>query len=233
MQNTGATADADKFPLYETLQTLIAEWQKSHPSGDLRMLITHSHSHNDHTAADPQFRDKPSVTLIEPKSQAVRQYFGFSDWPNGSATIDLGGRELIVFPIPGHHDESIAVYDPQSQWLLSGDTFYPGRLYVKDWNPFRTSIQRLVEFTEKHEVSAVMGTHIEMSNTPGEAYPAGSTYQPDETSLVLTVEDLLSLNKALKELGTEPQEKTMPKFIITPIGMLQRIVNTVVRWIRD
>ncbi len=233
VQDTGATSEADEFPLYQTIKTLIDQWQEAHDLTEMQLLVTHSHGHSDHTAADAQFPGKPGVTLVEPTTEAVHQYFGFTDWPNGSATVDLGGRELTVFPIPGHHDESLAVYDPQTRFLLSGDSFYPGRLYVKDWELFRNSTRRLVGFTETHEVSAILGTHIEMSTTPGKAYPAGSDYQPDETGLVLSVEDLLSLDKALTELGEEPQEKIMPKFIITPIGMLQRIVNNIVNWVRD
>jgi hydroxyacylglutathione hydrolase len=233
VQDTGATAQADEFPLYQTIRTLVDQWQAVRDSTEMRLLVTHSHGHSDHTAGDPQFRDKPGVTLIEPTLQSVHQYFGLNDWPGGSAIVDLGGRELVVFPIPGHHDQSVAVYDPRTRWLLSGDSFYPGRLYVKDWDPFRASIQRMMEFSETHEVSALMGTHIEMSDKPGEAYPAGSTYQPDEAGLALSVEDLRQLNRALEELGPEPEEMTMPKFIVAPIGILQRVVNGIVEWMRD
>lgn len=230
VQDTGATAEADKFPLYDTLQMLIAQWRKSHHEKALNVLITHSHSHGDHTAADIQFRHKPSVTLIEPNAKALHQYFGFDDWPNGLTSINLGKRELIVIPIPGHQEESIAIYDPHTRWLLSGDTFYPGRLYIKDWSAYKSSIERLLDFSETHEISAIMGTHIEMTNVPGEDYPAGSTFQPNEASLPLTLEDLLSLNKALNESGTRPQTKTMSKFILTPISRLQRILGGVIAW---
>ncbi len=231
VQDTGATAKADKFPLYQMLQSLIAQWQKSHHVKDLSLLITHSHSHSDHTAADPQFRGKPGVILIKPDAQSVHQYFGFIDWPNEIASIDLGERELTIIPIPGHQEESIAVYDPQTKWLLSGDTFYPGRLYIKDWATYKSSIRRLVEFSKNHEISAIMGTHIEMSNVPGKDYPPGSTFQPNEASLALTVKDLSRLDSTLGELGTKPHEKTMSKFIISPIGMLQRILGGVLGWL--
>jgi glyoxylase-like metal-dependent hydrolase (beta-lactamase superfamily II) len=231
VQDTGATADADKFPLYETLQMLIDRWEISHHSRKMNLLVTHSHSHSDHTAADRQFRNKPGVTLIEPNAQSVHQYFGFTDWPNGMATVELGERQLTVLPVPGHHDESIAVYDSQTQWLLSGDSLYPGRLYIKDWSVYRASIQRLVAFSKTHKISAIMGSHIEMSNQPGKDYPAGSTFHPDEAGLALSVDDLLILDSTLKQLGENPQEKTMPKFIISPLGMFQRILGTVMGWL--
>ena len=167
-------------------------------------LVTHSHSHGDHTAGDPQFKGKPGVTLVEPDADAVRGYFKFAKWPEGSATIDLGARQLIVLPAPGHQDESLAVYDAQTGWLLTGDSIYPGLLYIKDWNTYRSSIHRLAAFAKAQRVSAVMGTHIEMSRTPGKVYPRGSTFQPDETGLALTAEDLFALDQSLQRAGAEP-----------------------------
>ncbi len=232
VQDTGATAEADNFPLYETLQKLISRWQKSHNNEALNILVTHSHSHGDHTAADPQFDGKPAVTLIKPDKKSVKEYFGFKNWPNELASLDLGKRKLTIIAIPGHQEESIAIYDPQTKWLLSGDTIYPGRLYVKNWATYKTSIRRLAEFSQTHEIGAIMGTHIEMSNSPGQDYPMGSTYQPDEARLALSVEDLLSLDSALEKAGTKPRKLLMPKFIVTPINTVQRILGGVLGWVK-
>src|SRR5690606_29739138 len=156
-QDTGATAEAAEFPLYETIRGLI----ERRGEGPLRVLVTHSHGHGDHTAADAQFRGRPAVTLVEPELAAVQAHFGFSRWPQGSATIDLGGRNLEVLPTPGHHESGVAVYDVRTGWLLSGDSAYPGRLYVMDWDAYRASIARLVAFAESRPVTAVLGAHIE------------------------------------------------------------------------
>lgn len=225
VQDTGATAEADSFPLYDTLQQLIAERKEAGGSEVREILVTHSHSHGDHTAADPQFAGKPGVTLVEPNAESVRQYFGFSDWPGGSASVDLGGRRLIVVPTPGHQAESIAVYDPRTRWLLTGDSFYPGRLYIWEWDDYKASIQRLVEFSRDNKVSAILGTHIEMSRTLGEDYPLGSSYQPDEARLALAVADLETLNETLKEMGERPERKTLDKFIVYPVGKFQKALG--------
>ena len=229
VQDTGATADAAQFPLYDVVQDLVAERQARPGAERLRLLVTHSHSHGDHTAGDAQFRGKPGVTLIEPNAEAVREYFRFTNWPEGSATIDLGARQLVVIPAPGHQDESVAVYDSKTGWLLTGDSLYPGLLYINDWTRYRSSIQRLVEFAKTHPVSAVMGTHIEMSRTPGKVFPRGSTFQPGETSLALTMEDLLALDESLRGAGAKPQEIAMPKFVVTPIGSLQRVLGKILK----
>lgn len=213
VQDTGATAEAAKFPLYDAIQKLVQQRGNS----QLKILVTHSHSHGDHKAADAQFRGKPGVTLVEPSSAGVREYFGFSSWPDGSALIDLGGRGLIVMPMPGHQDESLAVYDPHTRWLLTGDSVYPGRLYVRNLQAFKTSVRRVTEFTRTHPVSAVMGTHIELSHT-GTQFPAGTTYQPDEASLVLTEQDLLRLDEVLQQAGDEPKEIVTKRFVVSPVG---------------
>lgn len=229
VQDTGATAEADLFPLYDTLQNLIAKRKEDQGAEIQEILVTHSHSHRDHTAADAQFSGKPGVTLVEPNAESVREFFGFDSWPGGTATVDLGGRELTIMPTPGHHSEAITVYDPQTRWLLTGDTLYPGRLYIWEWEDYKASIQRLVDFSRDNPVSAILGTHIEMSRTPGEDYPVGSSYQPDEANLALSVNDLQRLNETLKEMGEVPERKAMDKFIVYPVGKVQKALTWVLK----
>jgi hydroxyacylglutathione hydrolase len=210
--DTGATADPHDFPLYETIRSLV--------------------SHGDHRAADAQFRGKPGVTLVEPDANAVRKYFGFPTWPHGSSRIDLGDRLLEVIPAPGHQDEGIAVYDSRTGWLLTGDNLYPGRLYVRNWNEFRSSIARLVDFSKSRPISAVLGAHIEMSSS-GSLFEAGSTFQPDEASLALASEDLSRLDQVLRDTGDDPREIVTSKFVVVPIGAFQRALSDVLGWFRD
>jgi hydroxyacylglutathione hydrolase len=226
VQDTGATADPSRFPLYETVRSLVA--QRNHK--EINLLVTHSHSHSDHTAADDQFRNKPGVTLIEPSAKAVREHFGFSAWPEGSASLDLGSRTLEVFPIPGHQKESIAIYDPRTGWLLTGDTLYPGRLYVTNWGEYRSSVERLVAFSKTRRISAVLGTHIEISNS-GSLFEAGSTFQPDEATLALAADDLLHLDQALRDAGVIPREIVTDRFAVVPIGTFWRAVDRLMRWL--
>lgn len=231
VQDTGATADTAQFPLYDVVQDLVARRDRPAGAERLRLLVTHSHSHGDHTAGDPQFTGKPGVTLVEPNAESVREHFKLAKWPEGSATIELGARQLVVMPAPGHQDESVAVYDAKTGWLLTGDSIYPGMLYVRDWDTYRSSIHRLAEFAKTHPVSAVMGTHIEMTRTAGKAYARGSTFQPDEAGLALTAEDLFALDQSLQRAGAKSQEITMAKFVVTPIGALQRALGNVLKWL--
>jgi hydroxyacylglutathione hydrolase len=227
VQDTGATAEADRFPLYQVVHDLVGQRERT-TGKELRILVAHSHSHGDHTAGDAQFHGQPRVSLVEPTAEAVSKHFGFAQWPQGQSTLDLGGRALVFLPIPGHQEESLAVYDQQTGWLLTGDTLYPGRLYVNDWVEYKASIRRLVDFSRSHTISAVMGTHIEMSAT-GELFPPGSTYQPNEAPLALTVGDLLLLNQRLDKSGDEPTELKMDKFAVVPIGTVQRMLGRILK----
>src|SRR5688572_8341722 len=95
VQDTGATAEADHFPLYQVIRDLVS--QRERTSGkELRVLVTHSHSHGDHTAGDAQFHGQPRVSLVEPTAEAVIKNFGFAQWPQERATVDLGGRTLEI-----------------------------------------------------------------------------------------------------------------------------------------
>ena len=231
IQDTGATEDPDKFPIYKTIQQLVSKWKAENSISKMDILVTHSHSHLDHRAGDAQFRNKADVILIEANEDAIIEYFNFANWPDGETVIDLGNRKLTVFPIPGHHDESIAVYDTQTRWLLTGDTFYPGRLYIKDWKQFKNSIRKLLVFVEEHQVSALMGTHIEMTSTARIDYTFGTTFQPEEARLPLMASDLSLLNKTLEEMGDDANDKILDKFIIAPVGIIQRVLGTVLGWI--
>ncbi len=181
--DTGATADPSAFPLRTTIDALIREWLAEHPCDPYELIVAHTHAHGDHIAADGQFTDRPQTTIVGHGVDAVQAFFHI-DGPAGTGVLDLGDRVLDIFPIPGHQAASVAVYDPWSGMLLTGDTVYPGRLYVSDYPAFVTSLTRLRDFVHEHPISAVLGCHVEMTTRPGREYPLGATYQPHEASLV-------------------------------------------------
>ena len=193
-----------RFPLRSTIDGLIDQWLSSHPRDEYELIVAHTHGHGDHVAADAQFAGRPATTLVGREVEAVRDFFGLSDWPEGAALLDLGGRVLDVTGIPGHHRASIAVYDPWSGFLLTGDTVYPGRLYVEDMPAFVASLDRLVGVAESRVVRQVMGCHIEMTATPGRDYPLGSTYQPDEPVLQMSVDRLRAVRDAAHLVADQP-----------------------------
>ena len=195
--DTGTSADRERFPLRRTVDDLVAQWLVAHPRTDYRLVVAHTHGHTDHRNGDPQFADRPDTVVVGHDADAVREFFGFGDgWPGAVVTFDLGGRVLELTGIPGHHPASVAVYDPWTGFLLTGDTVMPARLYAPDYPAFLDSLDRLVEFAAARPVTRVLGCHIEMSRTPGRDYPAGCRYQPEEVPLRLPVGRLAEIRDA-------------------------------------
>ncbi len=215
LMDTGATKDDDIFPLYRTVKQIISDW--SEKNGEIELIVAHTHKHGDHYAADGQFEGKPNTTVVGLEVEDLKNFYNISNWPKEIVDFELGNRLMKIIPIPGHQASSIAVYDTSTKILLTGDTFYPGRLYVKDWNAFKMSIERLEKFTDNNEISYILGNHIEMTQTPGVEYPIETIYQPKEHQLPLSVLTLKELSSALTLLGDKPTKEVHDSFIIYPV----------------
>ncbi|WP_130385816.1 MBL fold metallo-hydrolase [Kribbella sp. VKM Ac-2569] len=182
-------------------------------AGERELVIAHTHGHGDHVGGDGEF-DKP----VGRSAEEVAAYFGFADWPNGVVQFDLGGRVLDALAIPGHHASHLAVYDRDTRLLLSGDSLYPGRLYVFDWPAFRASVARLAAFVaDGNPVEWVLGAHIELTNTPGQDYEMGDARHPDEHELQLHPDVLTELAEVVAEAGEAPVRIERDHFIVYPV----------------
>jgi hydroxyacylglutathione hydrolase len=183
----------------------------------LPFVVVHSHGHGDHTAGDEAFRRKSGVRVIDATPTALAEFFRIRRWPRDIAQYQLGDRVVDIVPIPGHDPASIAIYDRRTRILLTGDTLYPGRLYVRDAQAFGESINRLVEFTATREVVHVLGAHIENTSTPYLDYPEGTTFQPEEHTLEFGRAHLLELQDALREMGSLLQRRSFRDFTVCPV----------------
>ncbi len=211
--DTGAqTAD-----VADAVRQAMAHWSATHGGLELPLLVVHSHGHGDHTAGDSQFKDALNTTLVAATPEALQQFFSIRTWPEDAASYDLGGRTIDIIPIPGHQPASIAVYDRRTGILLTGDTLYPGRLYVRDAPAFTHSVQRLVDFTRGKVVTHILGAHIENTRTPYVDYPEGTTYQPDEHALELGRVHLVELNEALQQMNGRVVRTAMRDFTVWPL----------------
>ena len=185
---------------------------------ELPLLVVHSHGHGDHTAGDAALRGRTGTRVVDGTPRAVAQFFAMQDWPRGLAQYDLGDRVLDIIPIPGHEVASIAIYDRRTGLLLTGDTLYPGRLYVRDGEAFRHSIDRLVDFTAARGVAHVLGAHIENTRTPYVDYPEGTAFQPDEHPLELGRAHLLELQLALRDMAPQLERRRFRDFTVWPVA---------------
>ncbi|MEO8451962.1 MAG: MBL fold metallo-hydrolase [Gemmatimonadota bacterium] len=208
---------AGKVSVAAAVDSVIRPWLARHHRTEILLVVAHSHGHGDHVAGDPQFAGRPGTTVVGRDTTSVRAFFGIERWPEEIVPFDLGDRVLDVIPIPGHQAASIAIYDRRTGVLLTGDTFYPGRLYVRDTAAYARSVQRLVDFTRDRPVTHLLGTHIENARTPFRDYPEGTVDQPDEHVLELTRAQLLELNTALDGMRGKVHRLVMGDFTIWPL----------------
>ena len=215
MLDTGANPNA---PIAKTVQSVISGWRNRTGNQDAKLLVAHTHTHFDHVAGDEQLaaytplareiggdlsearwpqdrrrrwgsRDAEELADGEvPPPSAFELWWGFEDFPHDTPTLDLGGRVLDVLGVPGHDENSVALYDRRTQLLLTGDIVYPGHLFVfsdRAWPKFVASITRLVDWAATHPVSHVVGCHVETRAEPGRPFAYGTEVQPGEHPLQL------------------------------------------------
>lgn len=200
------------------IDTLIRAWLRRRGRESIDLVVAHSHAHGDHVAGDSQFVRRPHTIVVGRDTASVRAFFGVQRWPEDAGMTDLGGRVLDVLPIPGHQPASIAVYDRRTGVLLTGDTFYPGRLYVRDTAAFARSIERLAEFSRRHVITHFLGAHIENTRTPYRDYPEGTVDQAEEHGLDLTRAQLFELDSAVRVMRGRMTRTVLRDVTIWPLS---------------
>jgi glyoxylase-like metal-dependent hydrolase (beta-lactamase superfamily II) len=142
----------------------------------LPLAVVNSHTHNDHVGGNWEFseiygmdtdftranaqgsHDDAQAELIpgalcgqlpagfEPKTYATRS-FRITRWLHDGDTLDLGGRKLQVLATPGHTPDAICLVDRQNGLLWTGDTFYPGPIFLyrpeTDLDAYVRSVEKL------------------------------------------------------------------------------------------
>jgi glyoxylase-like metal-dependent hydrolase (beta-lactamase superfamily II) len=217
--DTGAGKDNH---LAATVARLVRLWRERTGHRAIPLIVAHSHEHDDHTAGDADLAalrgPELAVEVTPLELEATRRRFGIARWPDDVGQLDLGGRILDAIPIPGHSKLGIALYDRRTAILFTGDTLYPGRLYVSDAAAFEASVARLVRFTADRPVAHILGNHVEQTATPFRDYPIGTIYQPDEHELALSRGALLELQAALAAMHGAPRRTALRDFTIWPVG---------------
>ena len=159
-----------KGNLAPTLQHVMQQWRLRNERAVMPPVVVHSHSHSDHVAGDAEIQALKDpgmpVTLIAAAVESTKALYGIKRWPEEIGMIDLGERVIDAIPIPGHDVVSVALYDRQTAVLLTGDSVYPGRIYIRDYPAFVQSTTRLVDFTKDKPVAHILGCHIEETRTP-------------------------------------------------------------------
>jgi len=194
--DTGDVGDAAKMPLATTVLGLLP----GDGPAKLPLLVVHTHRHLDHRAGDPQFANLPNVQVVGYDLASVRSFYSFTDWPNGTAQIDLGDRVVDVLPTPGHNETEVSFYDRNNGLFFSGDFLMPARLLIDDTRADLASARRAAAFVKDRPVSYVLGGHIEMDAT-GKTFEWESQYHPNEHALAMSKDDVLALPAAVERFN--------------------------------
>jgi hydroxyacylglutathione hydrolase len=194
--DTGDVADPKKMPLAETVMRLLP----AAGQGKIPLLVVHTHRHLDHRAGDPQFTGLANVEVVGFDLASVRRFYHFTEWPNGRAEIDLGGRVIDVVPTPGHNETEVSFYDRNTALFFTGDFLLPARLLVDDTQAYIASAERAAAFVRDLPLTFILGGHIEM-NSQGKMFDWGSQYHLDEHVLQLTRADLMALPAVLRSFN--------------------------------
>jgi len=186
------------------------------------LMVVHSHCHGDHIQGDEEFVDRPNTQILPHSLLALKEFFQIS--PNCTHTcFDLGERRVEVLFTAGHEPQGtdVCFYDHSRAWMLTGDIFYPGRLYISNFTAFRQSMLRLNQFVKANGVSVFLGSHIEIGQPTGtstEEYPTGTRYQPNEHRWALYEEDLAKLCEWVENFTEQLSSPVrFPSFILVPV----------------
>ncbi len=141
------------------------------------VTVVNSHSHYDHIGGNAEFADVRAMDTeftrgnaggighgevaqevrpdafcprlavpLDTARYAIRPFRATGRVQDGT-TIALGGRTLEVLSIPGHTPDAIALLDRDRGHLWTGDTFYPGPIWLyfpgTDLEAYEASMERL------------------------------------------------------------------------------------------
>ena len=144
----------------------------------LPVTVLNSHTHFDHTGGNAEFSDimDPDTPFtrnsakgqsneysrdalipericgklpesVKTTTYSVRPY-EVRRWIKDGESIDLGGRQLEVIFTPGHTPDALCLLDRKKRLLFTGDTFYPGPIYLftpeTDFVAYGRSVEKLV-----------------------------------------------------------------------------------------
>ena len=156
----------------------------------LPIAVLNSHTHDDHVGNNWQFATIYSMDTAFSRRDALgsrddaqaeveageicgnlpadfdRKVYATRPWKISSFVhdgewIDLGGRRLQIVATPGHTPDAIALFDPVGGLLFTGDTYYPGTIWLyrpeTDLAAYDRSVRRLAALAP--QVKLVLGSH--------------------------------------------------------------------------
>ena len=167
--DTGATAEANYYPLRATVDAIITRWSQMRLKKKVPLTVAFTSAEDiAQNQGQAQFAGRPGTMLAPAALADIKQFYKLdASWPAGVARIDLGGRVIDVIPTPDAHKDGLTFYDPYNDFLHTGDLIFPGKINISNDKDYVASLQRLKQWKDTHPVKWIMGGHIEMQFVPG------------------------------------------------------------------
>jgi glyoxylase-like metal-dependent hydrolase (beta-lactamase superfamily II) len=158
------------------------------------VTVLNSHTHMDHVGGNAEFRSIVAIDTdytrersrglsnermrseVEdaalcaplPAGVTVDSYvsrpFAITEVARDGHTLDLGDRSFEILHIPGHTPDAIALFEPTSGYLWTGDSFYEGPIWLfaeeTDLDGYRSAVARMASLAP--QLTRVFPAH----NTP-------------------------------------------------------------------
>jgi glyoxylase-like metal-dependent hydrolase (beta-lactamase superfamily II) len=213
--DTGATPEAKYYPLRATVEGLLRRLASFRNLATFPLTVLHTSGEDvAQNQGVAQFNNRPDTTIVPLTPDGMKRHFGFTNWPQGEASIDLGGRTLTVLPTPGTHKDGLSFYDSSTGHLFTGDLLFPGRILISNEADYIASLARLESFAVAHPIRWLLGGHIEMSATPGVQYSTRTNFKPNEHVLQLEPEAIGEALLHARRLQGQLTYSIRPEFIL-------------------
>jgi glyoxylase-like metal-dependent hydrolase (beta-lactamase superfamily II) len=214
--DSGATPEAQYYPLRETVDAIIARWAQAR--GRRKVPLTIALTSGEDVAQNQglvQFADRPDTLIVPRPLEVMKRFYGLAaTWPSARARIDLGDRVIEVIPTPGTHKDGVSFYDPYCDLLFTGDLIFPGKINIGNDRDFVASLERIKAFVADHPVRWILGGHIEMMFVPGRYYPRFATYKPYERLLEMDPALVDELLRYARQVQGKDMMLIRPDFVL-------------------
>ena len=186
--------------------------------GTSPLCVIDTGGQGDQGGGDAGFEGPPGTVGNGPGTQEGGAFFRLNKWPTQTTLFNLGNREVELLPTPGHHESHVMVFDKTTGVLFSGDVIYPGRLYFQCGKTleFKSSIDRVVTFASTHDVTWLLGGHIEMKVRLGKSFNSQQASRTGEHLLELPVSIITEIKVGLSEMGGAPRVTQFDEFMLFP-----------------
>ncbi len=123
---------------------------------DLPIELVNTHADKDHVAGNCRF-DSFYMSLSE-----AANYYNCAGGKGkiipleDGEILDLGDRKIEVITVPGHTPGSLALLDPSTGYLFSGDIIQDGEIFMfgvmREINSYRQSLEKVLTFTGRFDL---------------------------------------------------------------------------------